>query len=135
MNNKVFFKFDLGCLPTNVCVAIGYDSLEEVEDKFEVFPGEYEEQREEGEQAFTFFCDRTGNCCLFFYDDFRYMQDLRILVHEINHASFYIIKYCGMELSEATTEVYAYVSDYIFKEITSYLEKKQGLALCIKKRK
>ena len=53
------------------------------------------------------------------------------LVHEIEHATFYLLKSRGLQHTEESDEAYAYLSGYIFEQIDSLIaelreEKKDG---------
>ena len=73
-------------------------------------------------------------------DDFRliWLQDVPTtvgkysdLVHEIEHATFYLLKSRGLQHTEESDEAYAYLSGYIFEQIDNLIaelreEKKDG---------
>ena len=43
------------------------------------------------------------------------------LVHEIEHATFYLLKSRGLQHTEESDEAYAYLSGYIFEQIDSLI--------------
>ena len=134
MQKSYSFSFDLGTFPTTVYVLFGFAELEEAIDHFDLISDtlEYNDDDEDS-LAFTIFERRTGNCYLLFKDKVLDISDLQLIVHEINHAVYYILDYYDTDINEQTTEVSAYMTDFIFKKITQFLQKKQGMKLTIKK--
>ena len=63
-------------------------------------------------------------------DDFRliWLQEIPMtvgkysdLVHEIEHATFYLLKSRGLQHTEESDEAYAYLSGYIFEQVDSLI--------------
>ena len=130
------FKFDLGCFPTTVHVMFGYDTLDEVIDKYELNAEYFEfEPDDEDCLALTLFSYNKGNCYLLFKDIVTNMDDMVSIVHEITHAVGNIFKYYDTPLNDDTTEVYAYTAGYIFSTVMKEVEKKQGIKVVCQKKK
>lgn len=48
-----------------------------------------------------------------------------VLIHEINHAVFYLLDKLGMEHTQASDEAYCYLSEYLYVEIMNKFEDEQ----------
>lgn len=48
-----------------------------------------------------------------------------VLLHEINHAVFYLFNNLGMEHTQASDEAYCYLSEYLYVEIMNKFEDEQ----------
>ena len=48
-----------------------------------------------------------------------------VLLHEINHAVFYLFDNLGMKHTQESDEAYSYLSEYLYVEIMSKLEDEQ----------
>lgn len=48
-----------------------------------------------------------------------------VLLHEINHAVFYLLDNLGMEHTVASDEAYSYLSEYLYVEIMNKFENEQ----------
>lgn len=48
-----------------------------------------------------------------------------VLLHEINHAVFYMLDNLGMEHTQASDEAYSYLSEYLYVEIMNKFEDEQ----------
>jgi hypothetical protein len=134
--SELFFKFELGMIPSTIFVAFGYDSIYSILDERGIskkeFHSEYLHEEESDEilgLACTYFFSKSGNCCLFFKDFFNTIDDLCILNHEIVHVCQQIFKFYDIPLSDDTSEVMAYMSHFIFNQITN---KYKDVKLCIR---
>lgn len=48
-----------------------------------------------------------------------------VLLHEINHAVFYLLDNLGMEHTQASDEAYSYLSEYLYVEIMNKFDDEQ----------
>ena len=135
--SELFFKFDLGIIPSTVYVAFCYESIYSVLDEIGIskkdFHEEYIHEEEldyQSEIACTYFFSKSGNCCLFFNDHFNTISDLCILNHEIAHVCQQVFKFYDIPLSDDTSEILAYMSHYIFNQV---MGKYKDIKLCLRK--
>lgn len=136
MNNSYSFQFDLGCFPTTIFVMFGYDTLDEVVEKYNLYSDDYDfTQADEDSLALTLFSKETGNCYLLFKDIVLDIDDISSIVHETVHAIGNIFKYYDTPFNEDTQEVYAYTAGTIFTTIMEKVKEKQGLKIICQKRK
>jgi hypothetical protein len=49
-----------------------------------------------------------------------------VLLHEINHAVFYMLDNLGLEHTQASDEAYSYLSEYLYVEIMTKFEDEQN---------
>jgi hypothetical protein len=136
--HKTFFEFDLGIFPSKIFVAIGYDSIYDIIDLMGIDEDDFEPEYDPDEcdyLAYTYFLSDSGNCCLFFNKQFSNLSDLSILVHEISHCAFLIMKFYDTPLSSDTTEAFAYMQHYIFRKVIEHYRINKDGKLCIKHEK
>ena len=53
-------------------------------------------------------------------------SDIDVISHEANHATFRILDYCNIKLTNDTTEVYAFLQGWITKCIYTTIKKKSN---------
>lgn len=136
MKNSYSFHFNLGLFPTTIYVTFGYDTLDDVADKYNLNIDDYDfNEDDENSLALTLFNQENGNCYLLFKDIVLDIDDLASIVHEISHATCNIFRYYDTPLNLDTTEVYAYTTGAIFTTIIEKVEQKQGIKIICQKRK
>jgi hypothetical protein len=120
--------------PSKIFVAIGYESIYDILDLMGIDEDDFNPTYDPDELdylAYTYFFE-DGNCCLFFDKYFETIDDLCILVHEISHCTFLIMKFYDTPLSLDTTEAYAYMQHYIFRKIAGQYKLNKEGKLCIR---
>ena len=69
----------------------------------------------------AFFINFTDQNCLIYVDK-ECAGNLAAIAHEIFHAVYYIMKESGVKLSEDSEEAFAYLTEYLMKQIIEHLK-------------
>lgn len=105
-----------GIYPCNIYVFRGY-TLDQAKIELELIDSSYEDIVDDKVFTSPGYTIRfpNGSVIIVLHED--YINDIGIIVHEAFHATEFILEYAHIKHSDETSEVYAYLLQYIVNEI------------------